>query len=53
MKEKRGLLISPSRLLYHRENHSVDFDEIQQGDHATGGDIDGVLFRPVPSNIPK
>jgi hypothetical protein len=31
----------------------VDFHEIQQGGHATEGDLDAIIFNPVASTIPK
>jgi hypothetical protein len=34
-------------------NQLVDFCEIQWGGHAIEGDLDAVLFDPVPSTIPK
>jgi hypothetical protein len=34
-------------------NQLIDFYEIQYGGHAIEGDLDAVLFNPVPSTIPK
>jgi hypothetical protein len=34
-------------------NQLVDFYEIQQGGHAIEGDLDAVLFNPIPSSIQK
>jgi hypothetical protein len=34
-------------------NQLVDFYEIQYGGHAIEGDLDAVLFNPVPLTIPN
>jgi hypothetical protein len=31
-------------------NQLVDFHEIQQGGHATEGDLDAINFNPIPFN---
>jgi hypothetical protein len=34
-------------------NQLVDFYDIQYGSHAIEGDLNAVLFNPIPSTIPK